>query len=298
MARTVYANSMVAHVWAQQKQDCGRSRNGHIFFNGRTIYSYGTHFPIATFHDTPSGRVVLFTTKDYSVTTQRHKSQVFGAIASGSTVFHVPYVTGDFNANATDYRERYVTLIGRASRARKNAQYILEQAQSLAEECRAYCAAFDVPVPELPEIAEDTLAAARETYKAEQTKRREREREREARLQEQARERVAEWRTGGYPHHLLRNLPCMLRLKGDEIETSWGATVPADHARKVWPILRRLYAANGTYQRNGHTLHLGHFTLDRVDADGTLHAGCHEIPRSEVEQIAAALGLPPVLRAA
>ena len=62
-ARTVFDNSMVAHVWAQQGQDFGRSNNGNLYFEGPTIFSYGSHFPIASFTDLRVGarRVVLFT---------------------------------------------------------------------------------------------------------------------------------------------------------------------------------------------------------------------------------------------
>jgi len=45
------------------------------------------------------------------------------------------------------------------------------------------------------------------------------------------------------------------------------------------------------YQTNGHTIHLGHYTLDRIDADGTVKAGCHIIPFEEVEYIAGQLGV-------
>lgn len=49
MTATVFDNAMTAHVWAQQTQNDGKSHNGNLWFTGRTIYSYGTHFPLATF---------------------------------------------------------------------------------------------------------------------------------------------------------------------------------------------------------------------------------------------------------
>lgn len=91
--------------------------------------------------------------------------------------------------------------------------------------------------------------------------------------------------------------PTMIRLSPRDpgtLETSRGAEVPADHARRVWPVLRRLYRTGGTYVRNGHTIHIGHFALDSVDADGTMRAGCHTFTRAEIERCAALLDLPPV----
>lgn len=45
-----------------------------FFFRGDTIYSYGQHFPIARHVTGTRGRAaVLFTTRDYSKTTSKHK---------------------------------------------------------------------------------------------------------------------------------------------------------------------------------------------------------------------------------
>lgn len=44
MTRTVFDNSMTAHIWAQQNQRDGNSHNGNFWFCGRSIYSYGTHY--------------------------------------------------------------------------------------------------------------------------------------------------------------------------------------------------------------------------------------------------------------
>ena len=48
MARTrhVYPVDMVAHLWAHRAQESAPQR-GNFYFDGDTIYSYGSHFPIA-----------------------------------------------------------------------------------------------------------------------------------------------------------------------------------------------------------------------------------------------------------
>jgi hypothetical protein len=58
-----------------------------------------------------------------------------------------------------------------------------------------------------------------------------------------------------------------LRVEGDQVVTTAGET----------------------YQRNGHSIHLGHYTIDSIAADGTLRAGCHVIQRSEIERFGAIL---------
>jgi hypothetical protein len=295
MTKHVFRNNMVAHVWAQRNQSHGRSSNGHFYFEGDTIYSYGTHFPIAKFYDTARGPVVLFTTKGYSVTTSAHMSRVSGAIPAGIPIYHVPEVYIGHHYNARDYGERYMSLITQAARARKSGEYLLGQAIRLAAECRDYCAAFDVPCPDLPEIKEETLAEARRIAAESAKAKAEQERKRRERDAAALVEKIAEWRAGSLgDYYPLRHAPCMLRVRGETVETSWGADFPADHARKVWPAIRRLYASGSTYRRNGHAIHLGHFTIDGIAGDGTVRAGCHTVPRAEVERIAAELGLPPV----
>lgn len=37
-------NSMVAHLWANEKKESARGSN--LFFEGRSIYSYGYHFEV------------------------------------------------------------------------------------------------------------------------------------------------------------------------------------------------------------------------------------------------------------
>jgi hypothetical protein len=87
----------------------------------------------------------------------------------------------------------------------------------------------------------------------------------------------------------------MLRIKAEEIETSLGARIPVQHALRVLPLVREIIGAGRMYKANGHTIHLGHYSLDEITADGTIIAGCHRIARSEFERFAAVLeSLPPV----
>jgi hypothetical protein len=44
---TRYVREDVAHVWAHQLQSHARNKRGNFYFQGDTIYSYGSHFPIA-----------------------------------------------------------------------------------------------------------------------------------------------------------------------------------------------------------------------------------------------------------
>jgi hypothetical protein len=77
----------------------------------------------------------------------------------------------------------------------------------------------------------------------------------------------------------------MLRVKGDEVQTSMGAVFPVSHALKALPIVLRVMESGQTWERNGKTIHLGHYQIDKIQ-DGKLYAGCHVIDREEIEHFA------------
>lgn len=85
--KTVFNNSMCAHVWAQRKQPHGRSVS--MRFDGAVLYSYAE--PVAHIVQ-PTNRaqgVALFTSKKWSVTTSAHISEAKIA-ASHYDQFEVP----------------------------------------------------------------------------------------------------------------------------------------------------------------------------------------------------------------
>ena len=55
---------------------------------------------------------------------------------------------------------------------------------------------------------------------------------------------------------------------------------PAGAAR-LFRFLKALKDAGRTYQRNGHSQHIGHFVVDSFDGE-TLKAGCHTITWEEI----------------
>lgn len=80
-----FSNDMVAHVWNAQTQTRGYSSNGNFYFEGPTLYSYGTHFPVATI--LPDG-VAVMNADSVSVTTSGHQSDARSA-SSNRDAFYV-----------------------------------------------------------------------------------------------------------------------------------------------------------------------------------------------------------------
>jgi hypothetical protein len=104
---------------------------------------------------------------------------------------------------------------------------------------------------------------------------------------------IAAWRNND-PDARLRysyNSPTLLRLSADktEVETSHGARVPVQHAKKALRTVRWFQSHGKEYVRGDHSIHIGHYVVDRITPDGTLHAGCHVISFDEISRLAVQL---------
>lgn len=89
MSKTVMNNSQVAHVWASGSQSYGRSNNGNFYFDGRVLYSYGSHFAVGVRMD--DAQAVL-NSDSYSISTSGMQSDASNAVSHFSTVY-VPKLT-------------------------------------------------------------------------------------------------------------------------------------------------------------------------------------------------------------
>lgn len=123
------------------------------------------------------------------------------------------------------------------------------------------------------------MEAQRAAEKAEQTKR-----ERAEALARQQ-ELISKWRAGLYSL-CLYDVPAMLRIDGDEVLTSRGVRFPVSHAKRALAFVRKVRELGQSYVRNGHTIHLGPYAIDRIEPDGTVKAGCHVVSWQEIERVA------------
>jgi hypothetical protein len=287
--RYVHPVDMVAHLWANRSQDSARNPGNNFYFDRETIYSYGNHFPIARHVETKRGRAVLFTTRDYSVTTSRHKWTVLGA-CKHLTVFHVQHPTdSDRKAQFVEYRQRYVELARKYTRARSNRPWILGSLRDVVDEANRFAQFFGLR-SRLSMPAD--LSAMQVECKAIEKRDRERKQRAEANRQRESLERLQKWVDGETDFLCQQSYgPIRLRIKGDELQTSRGARVPLEHAIKAFRTIKRLHDKGQAYERNGHTIHLGHFALDAIDRQGNVTAGCHQVEWPEIERVATIAGV-------
>jgi hypothetical protein len=286
----------VAHHWANRVGDSGKASS--LWFQGDTLYSYAE--PIAKL--LPDG-TVMHTTRTWSNTTSNHQSKARYA-ANHLRAVSCRAVQDSPAENMAYARRQVADRLERAEKVfvvRKDgvqtvnsvkAQVNLRaQALHLAEKANAYLEACQRNNLGLAESMIDTTDL--ESVRAElQRQRAAEDALREAarlRRAESAKEGLALWRTGeGVPHDL-HALPVALRLNGDRVQTSYGAEIPVRDARRLWPFL--LSIRQGSMGGVTSGFKLGPYTLNRIEANGDIVVGCHQIAFSEMEGIAVQLGL-------
>jgi hypothetical protein len=301
------SNSQVAHVWAQQRKPSMSGSN--FYFDGSTIFSYGRHFPIAKFVERKGKKAVLFTTRSYSSSTSKHISYTRRALQGLNVpVFHVcnptmPVTSPEVRKYFQGRLDIAVDEIAKARMSVTRLRYI--------EQANGICAAANVMAEWFgfrwrmvtPEWGEAYIQRLRDKAK-------EVERKKEAKLEQQRKanekrhaeqlvelaKRRERWLAGEDVQLEPRwysgtDVPTVLRVKGDKVETSRGAEIPLPHAKRLWPAIRKVMQSGAPYEHNGHSIHVGEFRIDRIEVDGTLIAGCHTIKYPELERIAKQLGL-------
>jgi hypothetical protein len=146
--RNVLPTSEVCHKWANQEQSSGRTSTGSLFFNGSTIYSYGSHFPIAKHIVNEQGqRAVLFTERTYSRTTDKHKSQVWMSCKNDNIIFcSLPNSTHEQNFN---FWLNVAELQGaRKLKTAKKPEKYLQILSNIQDVSTKYAEFFSIEIPE------------------------------------------------------------------------------------------------------------------------------------------------------
>lgn len=290
--RYVFPTKEIPHLFAHSSEQQGLARNpqNNLYFTGPILYSYRDSFPIARKVTNKKGdRAVLITLDTYSNTTAGHISAARRAL-SHCVCFTVARIQDDKDAglNATDYGERIQALELKTARSRSNAEYNKTELDRLLAEANHYCSFFGLrnrfKLNDASSIGELVRIQSEKARKDNALKEAKRKRD-HARAIAEAQKELKSWIAGETPYfpHIIPDV--YLRIVGDEVQTSLGAVIPVKHARLGLAIVRRAVATNTEYVRNGHTIHLGPYAIDRIGVDGTLTAGCHTIRYAEIERL-------------
>lgn len=282
------------HTWAQNND--GRGSCGNVSYSGPVLYSYSTVIALFT-----AGGCLVGT--GGSKTTSTHTNKAYAAVHGRRFVVHCDLTS---RTTPADARAAWWPIILRATVAYAEATRKPSKAKHLRElraaiaDANDLCAFYDLPVFDAAPSDEEADAWTAKRAALELARRAEERKRIEARKAADAldaRTRLAAWRDGGdVGRHGFRDLrdtegDCLRVSTDGDVETTQGARVPLAHVVDRAPLLLRIIRSGQAWQRNGHTIHLGHYSVDKIEEDGTLHAGCHTFRRAELERFAAVIGV-------
>lgn len=303
--KTVFKNSELAHVWAAQTQNEGRA--GSFYFNGKTIYSYGSHFPIATM----DGNNVLFTKRTYSNPTAKHIGLTRRAISHKTLIYCYDVPTNlksaslEHESNLLKWKRAIKNVFDELGNKKiRNTADRINSINYLIEELNTYCQYFNLTVKDKelkslltlakqPDFLEQARAAKDKATAANEKKMKQAVKAYEVYLQL--------WRA--YNDEGLQDMPAkqkelcnfyannaasLTRLRfntaENRVETSKGVQIPAEIAKRAYIQL------NGCMEGACKDISVPvlHYTITETTKD-TIKAGCHTIPKTDIKYIASLL---------
>lgn len=322
----VFNNSMIAHVWAQQNQAFGRTPNTNIYFDGKAIFSYGSHFPMGVFiKGKASEKAVLLNSDSYSVTTSQHQSKVRNAVdhymrfyADTETLklvisqSHCDYFKKNLIAHAAKDINNTVITQARVAAARRNAslkESDIGKAVSVFNSYRDLLAfyGFKLPAKTIKQVEtlqsdmQAVLAGYTKQLKAEAAKRAKAEKERAARVALATEAAILTFKRGENLSYIEENYlrdhkTVYMRIEGENVRTSHGAYFPVDDGAKAFKLLvAAKYSGKEINFKEGlagrEAPKLGNFSIDLITSNGDVKAGCHFVEWQNIEPLAKQLNL-------
>jgi len=297
--KTVFSNnSELAHKWAYNN-GFFRTGNGNMFTQDITIFSYGSHFPIATKIERKNKEtMILFNSASYSNSTSKHQNEVRRAI-SHLDIFTVPNVYDDKRShrdNIQYYFDEIQEKLKKASTARSNKPYLIDSANCLLTELKVYIKIFKKGLnlrfnnaqKEVLKVENfcnenDTIETLKIAVKLKQKNDRIAYNKRNKDALEKAELDLEKWINGESNYlpysSLITKIYLRINSEHTAIQTSQGACVPVDQAKRLYKMIVAKSDVIGEK--------IGDFTV--LSVNGTVKIGCHNIEMNEVVRLAKSL---------
>lgn len=144
--KNIFTNSELAHTYANQTQQSGRNSSGSFYFDGKAIYSYGRHFPIAKIVTNEQGlECMLFTYRSYSNSTSKQISIVRNATRQYKKIYcYSPEDSHELNFKSwLNLAEIEAEKLQKA----KKPELYLNQLGILNREALEYAEFFNIEIP-------------------------------------------------------------------------------------------------------------------------------------------------------
>lgn len=279
--RNVLPVSELCHKWANQEQQSGRNANGSMYFNGSTIYSYGSHFPIAKHIVNEQGqRAVLFTERTYSNTTAKHKRNVYMSCKNDDIIYcQNPESSHEQNFNCW-YNLAYMDGATKLETARKPEIYlnILSMIESKAVK---YAQFFGIEIPETLKAVFsikdksqylDYQHKANELAKIEAAKRLKEQKK-------QFKEQIKKWLNLETSRLYTNYKYDFLRINENRIETTQAVQIPLAIGKKLYELIKDNKLSVGDKVLN--------YSVNEIGKD--IKIGCHTFKQSYLLKFGAQL---------
>ena len=291
--------SELAHRWANQLQPEGTTQGRNFYFEKETIFSYGSHFPIAAHYKD----VVLFTLRDYSNTTAKHKNKVWAAISHRETVFcfRPDYALRNEHEENINFWLKSIDAAAQKLLKARKPEIHLSEIERQKNQLGEYLQLFGLKLNKA-QTAKISFTCAEEYKTAAANAEKLRVKE-ENRIKKEGSKIFGHfvdfWHDGGSVSDFRESLngkqreifdkfrdtqkmPTLLKVNGENVESSKGIKLPFDVAKRYFQFYERIVKAGGCS---------GNCNFKMLDYDvreaspARLVVGCHDIPASEIYYI-------------
>lgn len=305
--RQVFPTQEVIHKFSNETQLVGRNQQGNVFFEDKSLYSYGHHYEMARHVLGKKGeKVVFLNDHSSSVTTEKHKSWTRQAVPAdrvsfpvlsfdcyGVNLLHIIGKSKSALDSATRARNYKLSHLGTAKREKATAiEYFKLFSDRIGTDTVKIYKAFLKKWNE-KQFQLDLIDGQAKKDKADQQREvanQERQAKQELYRIERARsdqENLDRWKLGeNIQTRFSYHSQAFLRVKGEQVETSQGARVSVKAAR----VLYKLIVAG----KEIRTFDLEGFKVIGLTDEGqSLKVGCHTVPLTEIHRVGKELeGLP------
>lgn len=289
--KNVVNKETVAHLWANKVQNSARTPNGSMYFDGDSVFSYGSHFCIAK-HIRNDNNVngILFTIRKYSVTTSVQCGIVRQAL-NGQNIIYCTYPNGTKLDNLKEWLKQSENALIEAGKAKQERTKIkfLAVIPQINTEVNAYCTFFGIElkeyfpalfcilkVSEIKQVAE-YIAERLELERIANEKRIAEQKKRQAKV-------LKEFRIGKRITLYMHNGFDYLRFNGEtkRVETSQRVEIPERIAKNFYKqIINTL--------KTGECKVCGNKFMDAYEIKEInkkfIRVGCHKITIKEIQKL-------------
>ena len=291
--KTKYSsNKELIHIWANNDDSSVYKSANSVSCEDDILFSYSTAIGQIVNNDT-----AIYNTASYSNTTSKHQGLMYQSSSHYLNRIYLDIhkynlnslILGqhDFDSLIFEPNMKQASeYLMKSYRSKKYKDFYSSKALSIFDNLERYAKLFNLSYS-LPSQAQDLDILIDSALKADKEAKALEKIRRAERIKEQA-EALENWRLGlDVRNHFEITA---LRIKDDVIETSRGAKIPLEHAVKFWSLINSWHQKGITYVKDHHSIHLGNYAVNRFEND-VLTVGCHQIPYSEIQNIANQLHL-------